>query len=311
MGTQGQGQRPFNRIVFTYAWVIGIGLVIVIAHALSKSKATPAYAGGVSQLPLEVRSGSDTGSAATSAAPGTPAGAAAQASPITAKTALHAIGGVPVYSTDFAQPDRIVAGWPIGPQQNVDIELHPDGYAIVGSGRYVSLVDAPVDQSYNQIEVSAGAKESTNPPPGAGFGVFCGLGSVGYDFDVSANGTWSIRRGDEPQFFEIRDTSIAIAHGPLTASLSSGVSIAGVCAQLPGTSSVRLAMFVDGAEVADLLDTQPAAGSGWRAGIVSTDADLSSSTTTFVNFAMTTFDMIAESSPPQAPRPTDSSGVQT
>lgn len=309
MGTQGQGQRPFNRIVFTYAWVIGIGLVIVIAHTLSKSRAGPSYAGGVSQLPLDASSGSDIGPAATSAAPGTTVGAA-QASPITAKTALHAVGGVPVYSTDFAQPDRIVAGWPIGPQQNVDIELHPDGYAIVGSGRYVSLVDAPVDQSYNQIEVSARAKESTNPPPGAGFGVFCGLGSTGYDFDVSANGTWSIRRGDAPQFFEIRDTSIAIAHGPLTASLTSGVSIVGVCAQLPGSSNVRLAMFVDGAQVADLLDTQPT-GIGWRAGIVSTDADLSSSTTTFVSFAETTFDMTAEPSPPQAPSPTDSSGVQT
>jgi hypothetical protein len=304
-------QRPFNRILFTYAWVIGIGLVIVIAHTLSRSKANAPYAGGVLQLPLAAQSSSAAVAAGASAQPGSPTDSAADATPITASTPLHVGGGVPVYSTNFVQSDQVFSGWPLGPQQNVDIELHPNGYAITGAGRYISLVDAPVDQQYNQIEVSAHALESTNPPPGAAFGVFCALGGVAYAFDVDVDGTWSIRRGAAPEIFETRDTSIAIAHGPAGRSPAADTAIVGVCATLPGGTSVRLAMFVNGAKVADLLDTQAADGIGWRAGIVSTDADLSSSTTTFVSFAETAFGISDRPTPTQLPSPADSFGVQT
>jgi hypothetical protein len=212
---------------------------------------------------------------------------------------------------DFVQTDQVFSGWPLGPQQDVDIELQPNGYAITGAGRYVSLVAAPVDQSYNQIEVSAQAMESTNPPQGAAFGVFCALGGVAYTFDVNVDGTWSIRRGAAPEIFETRDTSIAVAHGSAGRSPASGTAISGVCATLPGGTSVRLAMFVNGAKVADLLDTQAANGIGWRAGIVSTDSDLSSSTTTFVSFAETAFGISDQPTPTQLPSPADSFGVQT
>jgi hypothetical protein len=310
MGTPTR-QRPFNRILFTYAWVIGIGLVIVVAHTLSRSNANAPAASGISQPPLAAQSSSAAAGPAASAQPGAPTQSAADAMPITATTPLRAGAGESVYSTDFVQTDQVFSGWPLGPQQDVDIELQPNGYAITGAGRYVSLVAAPVDQSYNQIEVSAQAMESTNPPQGAAFGVFCALGGVAYTFDVNVDGTWSIRRGAAPEIFETRDTSIAVAHGSAGRSPASGTAISGVCATLPGGTSVRLAMFVNGAKVADLLDTQAANGIGWRAGIVSTDSDLSSSTTTFVSFAETAFGISDQPTPTQLPSPADSFGVQT
>jgi len=303
-------QRPFNRVLFTYAWIIGIGLVVVIAHTLSRSRANAPYTGGVSQQPLAAQSSSAAAAAPASAQPGSPRSSAADAT-ITTTTPLRAGGGTSVYSTNFVQSDSVFSGWPLGPQQNVDIELQQNGYAISGAGRYISLVDAPIDQRYNQIEVSAHALESINPPPGAAFGVFCAVGGVAYTFDVAADGTWSIRRGAAPEIFETRDTSIAIAHGSVGSSLASGAAIAGVCATLPDGTSGRLAMFVNGTKVADLLDTQAASGIGWRAGIVSTDADLSSSTTTFVSFAETAFGISDLPTPTQLPSSADTVGVQT
>jgi hypothetical protein len=201
--------------------------------------------------------------------------------PVTASTSLTWDRGSVVFNDDFQDPG---SGWPTQPlPSGTSFNYGPGGYVVVADGTLHHIAYAPYTEPVAQLSMTAIATQTANAPQGAGFGVLCGRGTgataVEYEFLVLGGSRW---------FVERHDGSLAAGTGHLikegTSPLSPGsapVTVTAMCATGTDGQTSRLALFVNGFQVADVSDTASVfTDAGWFGGVdVASQATRSSTVT--------------------------------
>lgn len=249
-------------LIVAVALVFGIGTPAVVYFAV-------------------VRGGAHHGNARTSPSP-SPSG---MQMPVTANSQLLADGGHVVFSDDFHDPN---SGWAAGSAASGTTFQYSNGaFVVVGKGSLHHLLLAPYDRALLQISVETTATQTSGAPTGAGFGVMCETGSgsstLDYQLIVLQPGTWYLERS-EGQVSPTNAASVIKRGSAPDPPGASPLRIVGVCATLADGKTTRLALFVNGNQVADATDQSSSAVSGWVAGIVTSSRDTQASTVTFTEF---------------------------
>lgn len=173
-------------------------------------------------------------------------------------------------------------------QPGTSFSYSASGYVIIGTGNIVHPATPPYFTLLQQVSMSMTAMQTADTPAGQGFGVQCRRGSgaaaVRYELLV-AGASWRVWRRDgtvSPNKgpIEIREGTSPVVAGPQP------MTIVGVCATLADGVSTRLAIFVNGTEVVDLVDTEDTAlpGRGWLTGLVVWSAPTAPSIVTVTEF---------------------------
>jgi hypothetical protein len=148
----------------------------------------------------------------------------------------------------------------------------PGGYVIVGQGFLDHFFDAPYYQPIAQVSIMATGAQDAGALSGAGFGVTCrrGYGSaqLRYQFLLLSPFHWEIDRGDGPDTVP----SVRVEGGRSSVDPTGGpATVTGVCASIGDGSVTRLAMFINGVQVAnttdDLRRLSPIPEGSWLTGI--------------------------------------------
>jgi hypothetical protein len=130
------------------------------------------------------------------------------------------------------------------------------------------LVFGPYKTGKKQVGLALTASQ-TGAPSGAGFGVTCrrGTGSaqIMYAFIVLNTGKFTVERynglpsaGNPAKILKRGNTLVLPGSKPIT--------VAGMCATVVGVTT-RLALFVEGQQLVDMLDAATLPGAGWTGGI--------------------------------------------
>jgi hypothetical protein len=205
--------------------------------------------------------------------PTVPSDGVTQTSPVTATS------GTQVYSDDFHDPG---SGWLTGKRALGDAgagatySFSAAGYNAVVTGPYHYYAYVPFSESVPQISVATTATQDAGAPKTGGFGVSC-IANYGhsnemrYEFLVNNSGHWFIERRDG---LPTADTSPSLlregsAHAPSAAA----TSVVAVCARLASGVTNRVMLFVNGAQVADLLDIAEPDDGGWIGALMATGGD--------------------------------------
>ena len=173
-----------------------------------------------------------------------------------------------VYSDNFRDH---VGDWSASSSQpGTSFSYTASGFEIVGTGDVVHNATSPYFTPLLQVSMSMTATQSADSPSSRGFGLRCrrGSGSTEVRYELLVTGaTWRLWRRDgapglNNKLFEIREGTSRAATGPQP------MTIVGVCATLADGISTRVAMFVNGAGVVDLVDIASAlSGQGWLTGL--------------------------------------------
>jgi hypothetical protein len=130
------------------------------------------------------------------------------------------------------------------------------------------LVYAPYRVGKEQLSVSLTGTQ-TGAPSGAGFGVTCRRGTgatqVSYSFVVLNSGRFYIERDDATSSGP-RATIVERGQSPLKPG-STPITVVAICATLADGTTTRLALFIEGRELADFTNATKLSGTGWVAGI--------------------------------------------
>lgn len=165
-----------------------------------------------------------------------------------------------VFSDKFADP---ASGWTTtGGRSYVS-----GGYQFAATGQSVVYAAAPYFNPTAQVSMSVTA---TTDGQSGGFGIVCidatsTKGGMSYEFFALGDGTWLIEKRNNDN----RQTPTALATGKAVATVGKApVTVEAVCATLPGGKSVRLMLFINGHQSADVAD-QPAVlpSDGWVGGM--------------------------------------------
>ncbi len=228
-------------------------VVAVVAISASQSPKTQVSAGT---------------SAAAAQAPTTPP---ASTSPdgITASSPLVLAKGKSVFSDDFTDPE---SGWDTGTDADSTYAYTPDGYSMSSHVPAHFLSYAPYDMPAQQVSLSVTAVEAPGAHPGAGFGVTCRRGpdstsQLRYEFVVSNSGDWFVERNQGDPSIAAEPTILREGPTQLTPG-ASALTVSGVCATLADGTTTRLALFINGTKVVDMLNVATADGPGWLGGIL-------------------------------------------
>jgi len=188
---------------------------------------------------------------------------------IRADTELTAGMGVEVYAEDFLAPG---GNWPIGRLDDGPFAQYSpaDGYVVslphTGQRHAIpSLFGSGLEQSAAMLTASQLEEGS-----GVGFGLGCDRGSgglQGYEFTVYARGAWSIDwRWAFNQLTNLSGGTLPRLR------IRDETDIEVICATLPDRVSTRLALFINGELVSDVVDREMGLRSGgWFQTIVLED----------------------------------------
>ena len=205
---------------------------------------------------------------------------------VSASTPLKSTSGKVVYSDSF---QNLADGWStsINESSGTTFRYSPAGYQITATGFLIHVATAPFDTAFAQLSMSLTATQSSGTPADAGFGVACrrGQGQARVRYEMYVDGTkWYVLRYDgisSPKTFPFR---LKEGSTPMPAG-TTPITVAGVCATLDDGVSTRVMLFVDGVNVADLIDFAPAMpGSGWLAGLIVASTDKAPSMVTATRF---------------------------
>jgi len=207
--------------------------------------------------------------------------------PVTATSRLAPGMGRLVFSDDFHDAN---SGWSVGTLASGTVYSYSSaGYVVMAKGTLFHLARAPYDLPLSQISMSMTATQADGAPDGTGFGLTCKTGldasQVRYDFFVIGPGAWQVYRSDGPDSVT-NLSSLLRAGSTRTAPGRTPVTVVGICATLPDSHTMRLALFIDGVLAVDLSDQLREAPSGWTGGLAF-DSDASRPTTdTVTAFAL-------------------------
>ncbi len=200
---------------------------------------------------------------------------------LTESSALRPSLGKLVYSDNFRDHTN---DWSASAgQPGTSFSYTASGYVIIGTGDIVHVATSPYFTSLRQVSMSMTALQTADTPADQGFGVQCRRGfAVRYEFLVTG-ATWVLwRRDGSPGLnkpFEIKQGTSPAAAGP------EPMTIGGVCATLADGVSTRVAMFVNGTGVVDLVDTESALpGQGWLTGLLVSSSASAPSRVTVTEF---------------------------
>jgi hypothetical protein len=242
-------------------------ILLLVAGAVemagSKSPTTQGSAG--SGLPL----------AQTPTAPSTPAASTAPGAGggVTAASPLVLAKGTSVFADDFTDPN---SGWGTGTDDDSTYAYTPAGYSMSSHVPAHFLSYAPYDVPAQQVSLSMTAVEAPGADPGAGFGVTCRRGpdsasQLRYEFVVSNKGQWFVERNAGALSTSVDPTILNEGSTQLVPG-ASALTVTGVCATLAGGTTTRLALFLNGVKVVDMLDDTAVDSAGWLGGVLTTNA---------------------------------------
>jgi len=207
-----------------------------------------------------------------------------QSGPVSPTTSLTSSRGSIVFADDFTDA---ASGWPVGSSSSGTTASYTDsGYAVVGKGSFHHVLKAPYSKLLLQVGASATATQSTGAPAKAGFGVNCLRGSgsteIRYEFLVLTPGVWYLERFDNVPGSNGRILRQGLSHmNPGTKPMT----VVGMCADLAGGTTTRLALFVNGSRKVDYVDNSGAVDlAGWTTGVTTASRDPKPSTVTFAHF---------------------------
>lgn len=218
---------------------------------------------------------------AVGAASASPSVAAPSASPIdatagivTATGSLAAGRGSVVFFDDFHDKQ---AGWPSSSKAGVlTFAYTAQGYVIDASGGTMhNLIYSPYLVAVPQLSMALTAK-LTSSASGAGLGVTCrrgqGASLISYELLVLNDGRWFVERREGPPSLDVNATILSQGSSADIPG-STPITVSGMCATLSDGTTTRLALFVQGRKVADLLDKASLPEGGWLGGILVASRD--------------------------------------
>jgi hypothetical protein len=196
-----------------------------------------------------------------------PAGGVTAASPLVLST------GTSVFADDFTDPN---SGWATGSDDDSTYSYIPGGYSLSSHVPAHFLSYAPYDVPAQQVSLSMTAVEAPGADPGAGFGVTCRRGpesasQLRYEFVVSNKGQWFVERNEGDLSTTVEPTVLNEGTTQLVPG-AAALTVSGVCATLADGTTTRLALFLNGVKVIDMLDDTPVDSAGWLGGVLTTNA---------------------------------------
>lgn len=207
---------------------------------------------------------------------------------ITSTTPISADTGAVVFTDDFHDSQ---SGWDIvSGSSDVDYAFAGGAYVAVAKAGFYYFEPSPYGEPKQQLSVRATATLDVHTPPDAGFGLDCLRGSgstqVRYEFAAAADSNWYVLRVDGPD--SDMKVPTTLKQGSLGSAPAPGVipvTLVAVCATMADGLTTRLALFVDGAKVADLIDAAPASShEGWLADLITAGSDSRPVTLTVTRF---------------------------
>jgi hypothetical protein len=197
---------------------------------------------------------------------------------VTASSPLSSPRGTVIFADDFSDPN---SGWDTGTDNDSTYSYTPAGYSMTTHAPAIFLSYAPDDTPAQQVSLSITAVEAAGADPDAGFGVSCRRGpdsasQLRYEFTVTGAGRWFIER-NEGDLSAQRPTTLR--EGPTQLPAGTQVTVSAVCATLADGVTTRLALFLNGTKVADMLDVSTVDGAGWLGAIMSTNVGNAPATT--------------------------------
>jgi hypothetical protein len=207
---------------------------------------------------------------------------------VTATSALKPTGGVKLFSDDFTDP---ASGWDVESLDLGSYAYGPDGYVISTHTLVHLLALSPYYLSAQQISLSMTAHESVGAAQTGGFGLLCNRGGnsvtqLRYEFVVNESGRWFVERNQGEVSTAPGGSALILKEGTVLRPLGSQpLTLSGVCATLPDGRTTRLALFLDGTQVADITDVAALDGQGWLGGVLSAGGAGVPATTTVSTFS--------------------------
>jgi len=279
MPTASPGQLPAQHDFYAPTPYIeprrrGVPNAVVITVGVVVALLITAMASGLGVYVNHTRSGSAVSSATSSPTPNGPR-----------PTQLSAGSGIEVFTDDFHDPS---SGWFAGTTPSGTVSGYSGGaYVIDAQGSLNHYTFSPYSVPLPQASATITATQTSDAPPGAGFGVICQQGTgqqvIRYQLYVTVGAVFhvSVYKGpDSP-------TNLAsiIKRGTSRAGPGSiPVTIVGECLTAADGKSTRLVLFVNGVMAADVTDPSAVPGSGWRMGIVAPSETIRNSTVTVTRF---------------------------
>ena len=204
---------------------------------------------------------------------------------VTESSVLTASRGKVVFSDTFRDHRRYDFSTSPFESAGTSYTYTTNGLEIVATGFLIHVASPPYNTQVRQVGMSVSATQTADTPLGAGFGVQCrrGSGADAVRYQMYAAGSiWFVVRRDGlsgSQAFVLKQGTPVAMPGPVS------MTIVGVCATLADGLSTRVAMFVNGIAVADLVDTANALpGSGWLTGLIVASLDKAPSKVTATSY---------------------------
>jgi hypothetical protein len=256
--------------------IVAMLVIVAAAVEVSGSRAAKSAAQAGKGVPIAQSPVSPTAPAGSN--PSNPPTTPNTADGVTASSPLSSPRGTVVFSDDFSDPN---SGWDTGTDSDSTYSYTPAGYSMTTHAAAIFLSYAPSDIPVQQATLSITAAEAAGADPDAGFGVSCRRGpdsasQLRYEFTVTGAGRWFIER-NEGDLSAQRPTTLD--EGPTPSPAGAQVKVSAVCATLADGVTTRLALFLNGTKVADMLDISTVDGAGWLGAIMSTNAGNAPATT--------------------------------
>jgi hypothetical protein len=204
---------------------------------------------------------------------------------VTESSVLKPSLGRLVYSDNFR--DHTNDWSALSDQPGTSFSYTASGFEIIAAGDLIRVATSPYFTPLHQVSMSMTAMQSSDTPSTEGFGVQCrrGFGAAAVRYELLVTGaTWNLWRRDGTTSankgpFVIKQGTSPAAAGP------EPMTVVGVCATFADGVSTRVAMFVNGTGVVDIVDTESALpGQGWLTGLLVSSSATAPSRVTVTEF---------------------------
>jgi hypothetical protein len=181
-------------------------------------------------------------------------------------TVVTATRGTSGFSDNFSDSG---SGWPTNTVDGSTASYSNGGFTVNAPGIFIYRRESPYRVPMKQIGVTMTAITEAGALHGGEFGPNCDQGTstsddFHYEFLLTTESRWFIVRH---QGVSANQTQMLKEGTAPVAAGSSPETVTGLCATQGDGHTTRLVMFVNGAQVADITDSQSLPASGWIGGM--------------------------------------------